>query len=72
MSWLCVAFTVLGLWFNGRKVLLGPSFGIAGFIPWAILSIQLEQPALLVLNIVLLVLQVRNFILWRNSGSRWL
>lgn len=69
ISWLCFSTTLASTWFGGSKKLLGPIFGMVGFIPWTIMAVDTEQWGLLALNCVIFALQARAFILWRRDGS---
>lgn len=68
ISWVCFLSSGLSVWFGGSHKLLGPIFGIVGFIPWTILAVTTEQYGLIPLNVLITVLQVRAFILWRREG----
>lgn len=68
ISWICFATSLLSVWFGGSRKLIGPIFGVVGFVPWTIMAVQTEQYGLIPLNVIIAILQARAFLLWRREG----
>ena len=66
-----MALLLIGLWLMGDKRLLGPflCFLAEGFT--TVVGVSHHVWSIIVIGAVLLVVQARNFLKWRNDGARW-
>jgi nicotinamide riboside transporter PnuC len=69
-SWLCSLTSILSVYFTPKKRLLGPIFGMIGFVPWTALSMVTGQWGLMPVTVIITVLQIRTFLLWRGNERR--
>jgi hypothetical protein len=60
--------TLAGSWFYGNKSPLGPWIGIASQVPWNIIMVSGGLWGLAPVNIMMLVIHIRNLIKWRADG----
>jgi hypothetical protein len=58
--------TLTGLWLNGHRSLWAPIIGMWNFIPWMAFTYATGAWPLVFMNVVILCLHFRTFILWRN------
>ena len=71
LAWLCSFTSILSVYFSAKKLLLGPFFGVLGFIPWTALAFVSGHWGLMPMNTVITVLQIRTYLLWsRDQGQR--
>lgn len=64
------ALTLAGSWLYGNKSLGGPVFGIAAQVPWWVIMYQQSLWGLLPVNIMMLVIHVRNLSKWSGVMSK--
>lgn len=63
------ALTIAGSWFYGNKSPLGPWAGIAAQVPWNIIMIHGSLWGLAPVNIMMLVIHIRNLVKWRADAK---
>lgn len=61
------ALTIGGTYFYGNKSKLGPWLGITAQVPWWLIMVHGSLWGLLPVNIMMLVLHVRNLIKWNRE-----
>jgi hypothetical protein len=69
MTWILSILTILTLWFVGNKSIWGPIIGFVSQIIWIVYIALTVQWGLLPMEIVLLIVYVRMFFLWRAKSS---
>ena len=62
------ALTIAASWFYGNKSAAGPWLGIASQVPWNIIMIHGALWGLAPVNIMMLVIHIRNLIKWRKEA----
>jgi len=66
-DWIDFIGTMLGVYLLGNKKKIGFVFNAVAACAGVIMAILMESPAILFLNIVLIILNVRGFVKWKNS-----
>lgn len=61
------ALTIASTWAYGNKNLAGPVIGIASQVPWWSIMVLDNLWGLAPVNVMMLVLHIRNFIKWKNT-----
>lgn len=61
------ALTIAGTFYYGNKSKLGPWLGIAAQVPWWLIMTEGGLWGLLPVNLMMLVLHVRNLIKWNKD-----
>lgn len=64
------ALTIAASWFYGNKSPLGPWIGIASQVPWNIIMIRGGLWGLAPVNIMMLIIHVRNLLKWNADAQR--
>lgn len=64
------ALTIGASWFYGNKSHAGPWIGIASQVPWNIIMVHGHLWGLAPVNIMMLVIHIRNLIKWRADAHR--
>jgi hypothetical protein len=65
---LAALMTMIMFWLMGNKKLAGPIFGILTQVVWIIYATMLESWAMLIVSIIIMVIHIRNIILWSHAG----
>lgn len=60
--------TIAGTYYYGNKSPLGPWIGIAAQVPWWLIMVTGSLWGLLPVNVMMLVMHVRNLIKWRKEA----
>jgi hypothetical protein len=60
------ASTIVGSWLYGNKSVYGPALGVVSQVFWWTIMFQGELWGLLPVNIVMLIIHVRNFRKWKT------
>lgn len=68
-EWVAGALILAGIFYYGKKRLLGPGLSILGCFIWLVLGIMHDMWSLAVLNAVLLFTNSFNLAMWWNGNE---
>lgn len=61
---------LLQVWYYGKMKIVGPMFGMVGCALWILIGIHAGgMMGLVILNVLLFALNVKNFFAWRNKSK---
>jgi nicotinamide riboside transporter PnuC len=68
LSWIATVVTIVSVWLLGRKKIEGWVFGVLGCLLWAIYGYITRQPALVVVDLILLLVNIEGYLNWREDS----